>query len=230
MVWQLLMFAIYTLENLGRGWGGRERVGLEGWNKRETGGSSVDINPPGKGKWEKQSNRQNKEQDSVCWIVKAAHTKESGSSETAGRKHRNPPRRETRIHAEPAFYARSLGHRCFLKMRCAIRAPNHASFFSSLWRFRISEEIPPTQSPLISKTSSLKRIGAGNSCYGLESQFKMTCALVPALYLTGPGRVKGKAKFNCWSLRNLKYYSFICLRLNYFSLRPSFSSWHKTGD
>lgn len=56
---QLLMFAIYTLENQPRGWGASERETVE-WECRDgtkgrLEGDGVDINPPGKGKWEKRS-------------------------------------------------------------------------------------------------------------------------------------------------------------------------------
>lgn len=99
--------------------------------------------------------------------------------QTEETKKRTPPRRETRIHAALAFCGRSLGHRCFLKDALCHPCtqsylllyfiPRSAGAAESARRFH-----RPNQ-PLFSKTSSLKRIGPGNPCQGLEPIYADLC-------------------------------------------------------
>lgn len=103
-----------------------------GWNRRmEDGGSVVDTDLTGRGKWEKRSEEIRRKaefvgQEGVEGGTHKAIREQGDSTQTAREESRKSlPWRETRIHAEPIFCGRSLGLQRFLKLLCAIRTPSY---------------------------------------------------------------------------------------------------------
>lgn len=95
-----------------------------------------------------------------------------------GGKLRNPPRRETRIHAGRIFCGLSLGHAGFLKMLCAIHDPPRpppSSNISSPARLALQNQQRHFTEPIKSSCTihfPLKEEVIPASAWG---QFRMTC-------------------------------------------------------